>query len=76
MNIKLRNLTIEEQEILKNEIKRIEKVIKEKNKQLERINGVSLKDRKIIEIEISNLNREKNDILIELSNNLYILENW
>ncbi len=76
MNIKVRNLTIEEQEILKNEIKRIEKVIKEKNKQLERINGVSLKDRKIIEIEISNLNREKNDILIELSNNLYILENW
>ena len=61
---------------MKNEIKRIEKVIKEKNKQLERINGVSLKDRKIIEIEISNLNREKNDILIELSNNLYILENW
>lgn len=76
MNIKVRNLTIEEQEILKNEIKRIEKVIKEKNKQLERINGVSLKDRKIIEIEISNLNQEKNDILIELSNNLYILENW
>lgn len=76
MNIKVRNLTIEEQEILKNEIKRIEKVIKEKNKQLERINGVSLKDRKIIEIEISNLNREKNDILIELSNNLYIPENW
>ena len=76
MNIKVRNLTIEEQEILKNEIKRIEKVIKEKNKQLERIKGVSLKDRKIIEIEISNLNREKNDILIELSNNLYILENW
>lgn len=76
MNIKVRNLTIEEQEILKNEIKRIEKVIKEKNKQLERINGVSLKDRKIIEIEISNLNQEKNDILIELSNNLYIPENW
>lgn len=76
MNIKVRNLTIEEQEILKNEIKKIEKVIKEKNKQLERINGVSLKDRKIIEIEISNLNQEKNDILIELSNNLYILENW
>ena len=76
MNIRIRKLTVEEQEILKNEIKRIEKVIKEKNKQLERINGVSLKDRKIIEIEISNLNREKNDILIELSNNLYILENW
>jgi sucrose-6-phosphate hydrolase SacC (GH32 family) len=76
MNIRTRKLTVEEQEILKNEIKRIEKVIKEKNKQLERINGVSLKDRKIIEIEISNLNREKNDILIELSNNLYILENW
>lgn len=76
MSIRTRKLTVEEQEILKNEIKRIEKVIKEKNKQLERINGVSLKDRKIIEIEISNLNREKNDILIELSNNLYILENW
>lgn len=76
MNIRTRKLTVEEQEILKNEIKRIEKVIKEKNKQLERINGVSLKDRKIIEIEISNLNQEKNDILIELSNNLYILENW
>lgn len=71
-----RELTVEEQEILKNEIKSLGKTINEKVKQLERINGVSLKDRKIIEIEIINLKQEKNDLLNELSNNLYIPENW
>lgn len=76
MNIRIRKLTVEEQEILKNEIKRLEKTINEKVKQLERINGVSIKDRKIIEIEIINLKQEKNDLLRELSNNLYIPENW